>query len=60
MAKGFYEEAANDFVKATSLNTEHGQSHKLAGDAFAAMGKEDTAALYWELAKQLRDKKKRR
>ncbi|MBO4642501.1 MAG: AAA family ATPase [Bacteroidaceae bacterium] len=60
MAKGLFEEAANSFVKATSLNTEHAQAHKLAGDAFAALGKEDTAALYWELAEQLRDKKKRR
>ena len=60
MAKRLYDEAASDFVRATSLNTEHAQAHKLAGDAFSALGKEDTAAIYWEMAEQLRDKKKRR
>lgn len=59
LAKNLYEEAANDLVRATSLNTEHAQVHKLAGDAFSHLGKANEAAIYWELAEQLRSRKKR-
>ena len=50
------DEAINDLARATSLKSDHAKAHQLLGDAYAMKGDEDTAAMYWELAEQLRKK----
>ena len=59
LAKGLYEEAVNDLVRAASLNADFAQAHQLAGDAFSHLGKANEAAIYWELAEQIRMKKRK-
>ena len=53
-------EALADFDKATSLKPEHPKAHHLFGDTLHAMGKEEEAAIQWEIAEQLREQKRRR
>ena len=56
---GRYEEAVADFDKATTLKAEHASAHELFGNALCAQGKEDEAELHWEIAKRLRERKKK-
>ena len=58
LATNKYEGAVADFDRATSLKPEHAQAHELFGDALSRIGKAEEAALQWELAERLRNRKK--
>lgn len=50
--------ACNDLDQATSLRPEHPLSHQLFGDALSQLGKEEEAAIQWEIAEALKNKKR--
>ena len=52
-----WDEAINDLQRATSLKPQHPRAYQLLGDAYSRQGDEETAAMYWQLAEQLRKKK---
>jgi tetratricopeptide (TPR) repeat protein len=53
-----YDLAVASFDKAISFKPEHPRAHELLGDALSQLGREDEAALQWELAERLRKKRK--
>ena len=53
---GYIEDAASDLDKATSIRPDHSKAHELFGDALSQLGKEDEAALQWDIAERLRNK----
>lgn len=55
---GHYTEAINDLTRATGLNSFHARAHRILGDAYAANGEEEKALICWELASQIRLRKK--
>ena len=57
LASGHLEEALGDLDRAISLKPDHAKSHEYFGDALMRMGKEEKAAIHWELAERLRNKK---
>lgn len=59
MALSLFEQALGDFSRATSLCDTHPNAHQLMGDCFSALGDEEKAELYWEIAAQLRQQKGR-
>ena len=52
--------AISDFDKATSLKPEHAGAHELFGDALLRAGNEETAAIQWRIAEELKKKKKKK
>lgn len=60
LATGNYEGALSDLDRACSLKPEHAKAHELLGDAFSKLDKMDEAALQWEIAERLREKKNNR
>ncbi|MDR0938318.1 MAG: AAA family ATPase [Mediterranea sp.] len=54
------EGALADLDRATSLKPEHATAHELFGDALMKAGQEDTAALQWRIAEELRKAKKKK
>ena len=57
LGTGHFEEALGDFDRAISLKPEHAKVHKYFGDVLMKLGKEEEAAIHWELAERLRNKK---
>lgn len=53
---GYVEAAVGDLDRATSIRPEHAKAHELFGDALSQLGKENEAALQWEIAERLRAK----
>lgn len=60
LTTGNYEGALSDLDRACSLKPEHAKAHELLGDAFSKLDKMDEAALQWEIAERLREKKNNR
>jgi len=52
--------ALGDLDRAISLKPEHPKAHELFGDALMKSGKEEEAALHWEIAERLREKKNKK
>ncbi len=59
MELNLWSEAINDLQRATSLKPQHPRAYQLLGDAHARLGDEETAAMYWQLAEELKKKGKR-
>lgn len=57
LSLGNYEGALADLDRACGIKPEHPRAHELLGDVFSKMGKMDEAALQWDLAERLREKK---
>ena len=60
LALGNNEEALADFNRACSIKPEHAEAHELLGNTFSKLGDVDKAALHWDLAERLRDKKNKK
>lgn len=58
LSLSLYDQALADLSRATSLCDTHANAHKLMGDCFSALGDEDKAELYWEIASQLHKRKR--
>lgn len=56
LALSQYDEAVADLQHAISINNTHPQAHKRLGDAYAHLGDEDRAAIYWQMAEELSEK----
>lgn len=57
---GHVGEAVADLDKASSLNPKNARTYQLLGDAFARMGDEEKAAIYWAIAEQQSKKGKKK
>lgn len=56
MALNEIDGALADFDRAVSIKPDHPKAHELFGDALMRSGKENEAALQWEIAERLREK----
>ncbi len=59
LSLSLWDEAINDLQRASSLKPEHPRAYELLGDAHSRKGDEETAAMYWQLAEQLKKKKRK-
>lgn len=57
MEMGEYAAAINDLDQASRLRKHKARPHELMGDCYSHLGKEEEAALHWEIAEQLKKKK---
>lgn len=55
-----YEQAISDLLRADKQKSNHIATNQMLGDAYAHLGQEDNAAMYWSIAEEERRKKKKK